>query len=100
MKISAFNVCIVIPLCISLFFLYNSTVRLYTLTLLNSLKVSRLKEEVEGAAEEAEEERLKRLSTKSTMTREVEAVERSCEGELRRVASAHNIDAQHLRQVS
>lgn len=62
-------------------------------------QVSRLREDAEGATEAAEEERLRRRASEMDLTREMEAVERSCDVELRRASSAHSLDVQHLEQV-
>ncbi|XP_018023687.1 leucine-rich repeat-containing protein 45 [Hyalella azteca] len=61
-------------------------------------QVARLRGEVEGATKAAEEERLVRLRCEEDLTREVEAVERSCRAELRRAASTHSLDLQQLQQ--
>lgn len=62
-------------------------------------QVTLLRAREESASEAAEEERLARLAIESDLSREVEAVERSCGAELRRATSTHSLDTQRLQQV-
>lgn len=58
-----------------------------------------LRETYEDVKRELEEERMKRLTTETTLTRDLEEADRSCHAHLRRAASIHELDSQHLKRV-
>ncbi|KAL7640706.1 UNVERIFIED_CONTAM: hypothetical protein RMT77_008981 [Armadillidium vulgare] len=74
----------------------NRRLKLTVERLQNELKESKL--ECEAAKEEAEEERRKRISTELSVTRDLEEADRSCHAQLRRAASIHDLDSQHLKK--
>ena len=63
------------------------------------LQVYELQKEISGAEEAAEEERLSRKAAELTLHKEMEALERSCETELKRQGVSHNIEIRRLKQA-